>query len=95
MSLSLKFQALSPIKLFDYPPQGSNRIAVSTIDYACLEADAFLNDVILDFYLKFVNHEILSQADKERTLIFSTFFYNRLTQRPKTKSVFFFNLEQF
>ena len=54
-------------------------------DYACLEADAFLNDVILDFYLKYVNQEVLSLADKDRTLIFSTFFYDRLTQKAKTK----------
>ena len=71
--------------MFDYPPQGSNRIAVSTADYACLEAEVFLNDVVLDFYLKYMNQEVLSAEDQDRTLIFSTFFYNRLTQKPKTK----------
>ena len=39
------------------------------------------NDVIIDFYLKFVSREKLSQADCARTHIFSSFFYRRLTQK--------------
>ena len=34
------------------PPPASGAIAVTTDDYCCLEEEQFLNDVIIDFYLK-------------------------------------------
>ena len=56
-------------------------MAVSNEDLFCLNDGEFLNDVIIDFYLKFVSREKLSQADCARTHIFSSFFYRRLTQK--------------
>ena len=49
----------------------------------CLTEGEFLNDVIIDFYLKYLYHDILSERDRERTFIFSSFFYKRLTQKPR------------
>ena len=32
--------------------QGAGNVSVTNEDYACLEVEQFLNDVIIDFYLK-------------------------------------------
>lgn len=64
-----------------YPP-GKGGIPINTEDYMCLAQDQFLNDVIIDFYLKHLVHDILTYTQKEKTHIFSTFFYKRLTTKP-------------
>ncbi|XP_033226791.1 uncharacterized protein LOC117179068 isoform X2 [Belonocnema kinseyi] len=64
-------------QLMVYPPKGG--IAINTEDYSCLGEDQFLNDVIIDFYLKYLTSEILSEVDRNRTHVFSSFFYKRLT----------------
>lgn len=45
----------------------------------CLAVDQYLNDVIIDFYLKYLLCELLNDEERERTHVFSTFFYKRLT----------------
>lgn len=62
-----------------YPPTGRGGIAINTKDYICLGIDQYLNDVIIDFYLKYVHTEILTEEQRSKTHIFSTFFYNTLT----------------
>ncbi|KAI5633786.1 sentrin-specific protease 7 [Phthorimaea operculella] len=64
-----------------YPP-GKGGIPINTEDYMCLAQDQFLNDVIIDFYLKHLLHEVLTHSQREKTHIFSTFFYKRLTTKP-------------
>ncbi|XP_026729265.1 uncharacterized protein LOC113494928 isoform X2 [Trichoplusia ni] len=64
-----------------YPP-GKGGIPINTEDYMCLAQDQFLNDVIIDFYLKHLVHDVLTHSQREKTHIFSTFFYKRLTTKP-------------
>lgn len=45
----------------------------------CLGTDQYLNDVIIDFYLKNLQLEVMTEEQKSKTHIFSTFFYKRLT----------------
>lgn len=66
-------------KLMIYPPQGKGGISINTEDYQCLAVDQYLNDVIIDFYLKYLHQEVMSPGQRERTHIFSSFFYKRLT----------------
>ncbi|XP_043472119.1 uncharacterized protein LOC122504870 isoform X2 [Leptopilina heterotoma] len=61
------------------PPPAKGGIAINTEDYICLGEDQFLNDVIIDFYLKYLTSEILSEEDRNRTHVFSSYFYKRLT----------------
>ncbi|XP_032669782.1 uncharacterized protein LOC116843458 isoform X2 [Odontomachus brunneus] len=61
------------------PPPAKGGIAINTEDYLCLAEDQFLNDVIIDFYLKYLTFEILSESDQHRTHVFSSYFYKRLT----------------
>lgn len=62
-----------------YPPKGKGGIPINTKDFICLGIDQYLNDVIIDFYLKYVHTEILTEEQRNKTHIFSTFFYNTLT----------------
>ena len=59
-------------------PQGKGGISINTEDYMCLAIDQYLNDVIIDFYLKYL-HLDLAPEQKNNTHIFSSFFYKRLT----------------
>lgn len=71
-------------KLLIYPP-GRGGISINTNDYICLGSDNYLNDVIIDFYLKYVHLELLTEEQRAKTHIFSQFFYKRLTTMTKEK----------
>ncbi|CAG2230634.1 SENP6 [Mytilus edulis] len=51
-------------KLITYPPPpATGGITVTNEDLFCLTDGEFLNDVIIDFYLKYLVHEKLSESD--------------------------------
>ncbi|XP_072264640.1 sentrin-specific protease 6 isoform X2 [Pyxicephalus adspersus] len=70
-------------KLIVYPPPpAKGGISVTNEDLHCLNEGEFLNDVIIDFYLKYlVLDKLREHAD--RIHIFSSFFYKRLNQRER------------
>ena len=84
VSSSMTAGSTAPQRYCSYPPSGNNSVTVSTEDYVCLEVENFLNDVIIDFYFRYLQFNLMSAVDRDRTHIFSTFFYKRLTTRPKT-----------
>lgn len=67
-------------QLLIYPP-GKGGLPINTEDYLCLAQDQFLNDVIIDFYLKYLVLN-LPKEQQEKVHVFSTFFYKRLTTKP-------------
>lgn len=67
-------------QLLIYPP-GKGGLPINTEDYLCLAQDQFLNDVIIDFYLKYLLLN-LPKEQQEKVHVFSTFFYKRLTTKP-------------
>ncbi|XP_061668319.1 sentrin-specific protease 6 [Syngnathoides biaculeatus] len=72
------------VKLMVYPPPpAKGGILVTNEDLHCLHDGEFLNDVIIDFYLKYLVLEKLKKEDAQRIHVFSSFFYRRLTQREK------------
>ncbi|KAL0967294.1 hypothetical protein UPYG_G00250400 [Umbra pygmaea] len=72
------------IKLIVYPPPpAKGGISVTNEDLHCLNDGEFLNDVIIDFYLKYLVLEKLKKADSQRSHVFSSFFYKRLNQRER------------
>ncbi|XP_052446615.1 sentrin-specific protease 7b isoform X1 [Carassius gibelio] len=79
-------QQSSPRRLIQYPPPPSKGgITVTAEDLECLKDGEFLNDVIIDFYLKYL---LLERADKdvaERSHIFSSFFYKQLTRKNTSR----------
>ncbi|XP_041662810.1 sentrin-specific protease 7 isoform X2 [Cheilinus undulatus] len=62
------------------PPPLKGGITVTMEDLQCLDSGQFLNDVIIDFYLKYLLQNS-SEALAERCHIFSSFFYKQLTRR--------------
>ncbi|KAJ8341957.1 hypothetical protein SKAU_G00342480 [Synaphobranchus kaupii] len=65
------------------PPPAKGGISVTTEDLHCLNTGEFLNDVIIDFYLKYLVLEKLRKEDAHRIHVFSSFFYKRLNQRER------------
>ncbi|XP_035854257.1 sentrin-specific protease 7-like isoform X2 [Sander lucioperca] len=71
-----------PSRLIQYPAAPSKgRITVTTEDLACLGGGKFLNDVIIDFYLKYLVLEGVGGPVADRSHIFSSFFYKQLSRR--------------
>ncbi|XP_042338257.1 uncharacterized protein LOC121939248, partial [Plectropomus leopardus] len=71
-----------PSRLIQYPaPPSKGRITVTKEDLACLRGGEFLNDVIIDFYLKFLLLEGVGGSVPERSHVFSSFFYKQLSRR--------------
>ncbi|NWV34307.1 SENP7 protease, partial [Grantiella picta] len=65
------------------PPPAKGGLGVTREDLECLEYGEFLNDVIIDFYLKYLLLEKAPQHVADRTHIFSSFFYKCLTRTEK------------
>ncbi|XP_018420771.1 PREDICTED: sentrin-specific protease 7 [Nanorana parkeri] len=71
-----------PIRLLVYPPPPTKGgLGVSNEDLQCLEQGEFLNDVIIDFYLKYLMLEIFPKPFADRCHIFSSFFFRCLTRK--------------
>ncbi|NXK86883.1 SENP7 protease, partial [Formicarius rufipectus] len=65
------------------PPPAKGGLGVTREDLECLEYGEFLNDVIIDFYLKYLLLEKAPRHLADRTHIFSSFFYKCLMRTEK------------
>uniref|UniRef100_A0A673KGU0 SUMO specific peptidase 6b n=1 Tax=Sinocyclocheilus rhinocerous TaxID=307959 RepID=A0A673KGU0_9TELE len=63
------------------PPPAKGGIAITEDDLNCLEEGEFLNDVIIDFYLRYLVCEQHEKEDASKCHVFSSFFFKRLTQK--------------
>lgn len=63
-----------------YPPltTGVFSISINEKDYKSHEEGVYLNDTIIDFYLKYLFQEELTTENQDRTYVFSSFFFTRL-----------------
>ena len=90
-------------KLFEFPLKSKEdnvaakySVTVCLVDLKTLEYETFLNDIVIDFYLTYLQHEMLPHDDRGGVHIFSTMFYLRLTSdtKPKKKGQIQDNSEQ-
>ena len=73
-------------KLLTYPAVGhSRRITIDKGTVSCLQPEMFLNDTIIEFYLLYIYHQILSPSQRDQVHIFNTFFYTKLTNNLNSK----------
>ncbi|XP_060767692.1 sentrin-specific protease 7b [Neoarius graeffei] len=78
-------QPSMPRRLIQYPPPPlKGGITVTTEDLECLRDGEFLNDVIIDFYLKYLQLERADRDVANRSHIFSSFFYKQLTRKANS-----------
>uniref|UniRef100_A0A8C7YMB2 Ubiquitin-like protease family profile domain-containing protein n=1 Tax=Oryzias sinensis TaxID=183150 RepID=A0A8C7YMB2_9TELE len=71
---------VSSVQLIQFPPPPiKGGITVTMEDLQCLDSGKYLNDVIIDFYLKYLLLNTPS-ALSERCHVFSSFFYKQLTR---------------
>ena len=82
-----RVKSLGPVEtLLIYPPSlKSGGIPITTLDVACLDEGTYLNDVIIDFYLKYLYEGVMSKEQREKTYIFNSYFYKRLTLKSGSK----------
>ena len=83
------FNPLSRVEKYcQYPATGTNTVSITMEDYYCLEDESFLNDVIIDFYFKWIHQTIIPSESRDNTHIFTTYFYKRYESRTylNTKS---------
>ncbi|MFH4982448.1 hypothetical protein AB6A40_009157 [Gnathostoma spinigerum] len=55
-------------------------VSVHFNDMECLKPDQMLNDTIIDFYMKYIQYEMVPAERRSSIYIFSSFFYPRITQ---------------
>ncbi|KAM3718911.1 Proteasome subunit [Dirofilaria immitis] len=83
-----------PLKLAKEPkldlllnyPRDQPTISVHYADVEYLRPNEMLNDTIIEFYLKYIQMELISSERRPSIFIFNPFFYSRLTQIPPTGS---------
>ncbi|CAH8467767.1 unnamed protein product [Dicrocoelium dendriticum] len=64
---------------FDYQPPGStDSVTLTQADLDCLAPGGLLNDAIINFYLKYLYFEQLTESQRRATYLFNCFFYSRL-----------------
>uniref|UniRef100_A0A8C1ZDM3 SUMO specific peptidase 6b n=1 Tax=Cyprinus carpio TaxID=7962 RepID=A0A8C1ZDM3_CYPCA len=63
------------------PPPAKGGITITEDDLNCLEEGEFLNDVIIDFYLRYLVCEQQEKEDASKYHVFSSFFFKHLTQK--------------
>uniref|UniRef100_A0A183BWD1 ULP_PROTEASE domain-containing protein n=1 Tax=Globodera pallida TaxID=36090 RepID=A0A183BWD1_GLOPA len=68
--------------LFSFPPTGRDSCSVHYADLKYLSRNFMLNDTIIDFYLKYIQHCLVPQERRAKIFIFNSFFFGRLTQPP-------------
>ncbi|KAK3537643.1 hypothetical protein QTP70_017033, partial [Hemibagrus guttatus] len=62
------------------PPPAKGGFSITEEDFNCLNMGEYLNDVVMDFYLKYLVCEKLQKEDVNKYHVFSSFFYKSLTQ---------------
>ncbi|XP_031619971.1 sentrin-specific protease 7-like [Contarinia nasturtii] len=79
-----KISDRDPDNCLQYPPTGSGRLSIYVNDYASLACDEYLNDNIVNYYIRYLTCEVLTDEQKKVTHIFDSFFYQVLTNTPST-----------
>lgn len=68
-----------------YPPGAKDSVVVTRPDLECLQADEFLNDTVVDFYLKYIWQQ-LPAIHKPYMYFFNSFFYKRYITADRGES---------
>ena len=73
-------------ELFIYTGKLPGSVRVGTHDLACLDPGEFLNDVIIEFYLRHLLDNEFPEDISKSIYLFSSFFYDQLTRTSDLKA---------
>ncbi|KAG7966554.1 hypothetical protein I3843_08G056100 [Carya illinoinensis] len=65
-----------------YPKGDSDAVSISKRDVDLLQPETFINDTIIDFYIKYLKNQIQPE-DKHRFHFFNSFFFRKLADMDK------------
>uniref|UniRef100_A0A0R3S207 ULP_PROTEASE domain-containing protein n=1 Tax=Elaeophora elaphi TaxID=1147741 RepID=A0A0R3S207_9BILA len=82
----LKFPKEPKLDLLLNYPRDQPTISIHYADVEYLRPNEMLNDTIIEFYLKYIQMELVSSERRPSIFIFNPFFYSRLTQIPPAGS---------
>ncbi|KAH9690386.1 putative ubiquitin-like-specific protease 2B [Citrus sinensis] len=68
-----------------YPEGDSDAVSISKRDIDLLQPDTFVNDTIIDFYIKYLKNQIQAE-EKHRFHFFNSFFFRKLADLDKDPS---------
>jgi sentrin-specific protease 7 len=73
-----------------YPPKGKIKVTVNEEDIERLDDGNYLNDTLIEFYIRWLEHHLLQDKPDiaKRIYFLNTFFYERLTTNSKGKRGF-------
>ncbi|KAJ8645586.1 hypothetical protein MRB53_007334 [Persea americana] len=66
-----------------YPKGDSDAVCISKRDIELLQPETFINDTIIDFYIKYLKNNKIQQKDKHRFHFFNSFFFRKLADLDK------------
>ncbi|XP_076922302.1 putative ubiquitin-like-specific protease 2B, partial [Bidens hawaiensis] len=76
------FSFVRPFEEVVYPKGDADAVSISKRDFDLLQPDTFVNDTIIDFYIKYLKNKI--KPDEERKLhFFNSFFFRKLADPDK------------
>ena len=72
-------------KPLTFPKTGKKKATVEFVDLERLDEGEFLNDTLVTFHMRFLEHQVMQERPQlaRRIYFFSTFFYQRLTDFAK------------
>ncbi|KAF6143495.1 hypothetical protein GIB67_029664 [Kingdonia uniflora] len=68
-----------------YPKGDPDAVSISKSDVELLRPETFINDTVIDFYIKYLETKIRTE-DKHRFHFFNSFFFRKLADLDKTPS---------
>ncbi|KAL3504011.1 hypothetical protein ACH5RR_033852 [Cinchona calisaya] len=79
------FPDFKPFEDFIYPEGDADAVSISKRDVDLLQPDTFVNDTIIDFYIKYLKDKMLPEK-KQRFHFFNSFFFRKLADLDKYPS---------
>ena len=79
--------AASDTLMVYYPDHGKSRVKITRADFDVLGEHEMLNDSAIDFYLKWIEHEVVMKSSEmiDQFLFFGTFFFKKMTTQIMAK----------
>ncbi|OMO57614.1 Peptidase C48, SUMO/Sentrin/Ubl1 [Corchorus olitorius] len=74
-----------PFEEVIYPKGDIDAVSISKRDVDLLQPETFINDTIIDFYIKYLKNQI-PQEEKQRFHFFNSFFFRKLADLDKDPS---------